>query len=137
LVNQIKILRETDPDPNDALRELSPSIDSAIFLDRSTDWITPMLTQLTYEGLIDESFEIKSCELSISTCNFRLALMISLFCTSQRRFARLRDYFSDTWCCRCPSSRVVSAQEAPLQQRVRSAIRGPSRSKLSGRPTQA
>lgn len=73
-----------------------------------------MLTQLTYEGLIDESFGIKSCELSIPTCDFRLTLTISLSCTSQRRLARLRDHFSDTWCCRCPSSGLVSAQEAPL-----------------------
>jgi hypothetical protein len=63
----VAVLRETDPDPSDALRELSPSIDAAIFLDRSTDWVTPMLTMLTYEGLVDETFGIKSCA-SASSC---------------------------------------------------------------------
>ena len=34
-------------------------IDELILIDRSTDLVTPMLTQLTYEGLIDEQFVIK------------------------------------------------------------------------------
>ena len=34
-------------------------IDELILIDRSTDLITPMLTQLTYEGLVDEMFGIK------------------------------------------------------------------------------
>ncbi|XP_003380022.1 vacuolar protein sorting-associated protein 33A [Trichinella spiralis] len=34
-------------------------IDSIIIFDRSIDYITPMVTQLTYEGLIDEIFGIK------------------------------------------------------------------------------
>jgi len=32
-----------------------------IVLDRSVDWVTPMCTQLTYEGLIDEIMGIKNC----------------------------------------------------------------------------
>ena len=36
--------------------------DSLIVLDRRVDMITPMLTQLTYEGLIDEFFGIKNCK---------------------------------------------------------------------------
>lgn len=36
--------------------------DSLIILDRRVDMITPMLTQLTYEGLIDEFFGIKNCK---------------------------------------------------------------------------
>ncbi|KAH9929757.1 Sec1-like protein [Fomitopsis serialis] len=35
-------------------------IDSLIIIDRGADMITPLLTQLTYEGLIDESFGIKN-----------------------------------------------------------------------------
>jgi len=35
-------------------------IDSIILLDRSVDLVTPLLTQLTYEGLIDELFGIKN-----------------------------------------------------------------------------
>ncbi len=34
-------------------------IDNLVLLDRNTDLLTPMMTQLTYEGLIDETFEIK------------------------------------------------------------------------------
>ncbi|KAJ3185945.1 hypothetical protein HDU85_000859 [Gaertneriomyces sp. JEL0708] len=35
-------------------------IDSLIIIDRSVDLVTPMCTQLTYEGLIDEFFGIRS-----------------------------------------------------------------------------
>ncbi|EGC32075.1 hypothetical protein DICPUDRAFT_155993 [Dictyostelium purpureum] len=37
-----------------------PEIDSLILLDREVDTITPMCTQLTYEGLIDETFGINN-----------------------------------------------------------------------------
>jgi len=36
-------------------------IDSLVILDRKVDMITPLLTQLTYEGLIDELIGIKNC----------------------------------------------------------------------------
>jgi hypothetical protein len=40
--------------------KLTPgSIDSIIILDRQVDMVTPMCTQLTYEGLLDEIFGIK------------------------------------------------------------------------------
>ena len=42
--------------------QLSPKIDNLILIDRSVDMITPMMTQLTYEGLIDEHFGIKYSE---------------------------------------------------------------------------
>ena len=38
----------------------SQSIESLIIIDREVDFITPLLTQLTYEGLIDEKFGIKN-----------------------------------------------------------------------------
>lgn len=47
----------------DTLLTLSENIDSLIILDRRVDMITPFLTQLTYEGLIDEVIGIKNCEL--------------------------------------------------------------------------
>ena len=37
---------------------VSPQFDTLIILDRQVDLISPLITQLTYEGLIDESFEI-------------------------------------------------------------------------------
>ena len=36
-----------------------PEIDSLILIDRQVDMITPVMTQLTYEGRIDELFSIK------------------------------------------------------------------------------
>jgi vacuolar protein sorting-associated protein 33A len=42
--------------------ETSDKIDSLIILDRGVDMITPLLTQLTYEGLVDELIGIKNCE---------------------------------------------------------------------------
>lgn len=40
----------------------SQSIESLIIIDREVDFITPLLTQLTYEGLIDEKYGIKNSE---------------------------------------------------------------------------
>ena len=40
--------------------DMAPQIDTIIILDRKVDLITPFLTQLTYEGLIDELFGIKN-----------------------------------------------------------------------------
>ena len=40
-------------------KEISPQIDAVVFLDRSVDLLTPLSTQLTYEGLIDELYGIK------------------------------------------------------------------------------
>ncbi|ELU41150.1 ATP binding protein [Rhizoctonia solani AG-1 IA] len=42
--------------------DISKQFDSLIIIDRSTDLITPFLTQLTYEGLLDEYFGIKNCK---------------------------------------------------------------------------
>ncbi|KAM3444019.1 hypothetical protein NHJ13734_001618 [Beauveria thailandica] len=41
--------------------KLTPSMtnESVIIIDREVDFVTPLLTQLTYEGLIDELFEIQ------------------------------------------------------------------------------
>ena len=43
----------------------SPSIESLIIIDRGVDFATPLLTQLTYEGLIDEMFGIKDNQAAI------------------------------------------------------------------------
>ncbi|KAF9906448.1 hypothetical protein BX616_000721 [Lobosporangium transversale] len=40
--------------------QMSQNIDSLIILDRDVDLVTPLCTQLTYEGLIDEIFHIKN-----------------------------------------------------------------------------
>lgn len=54
-----KAANGSSPDP---LLSSSPKIDSLIVLDRRVDMITPLLTQLTYEGLVDELIGIKNCE---------------------------------------------------------------------------
>lgn len=46
--------------------QLSQNIDSLIIIDRSVDMVTPLCTQLTYEGLIDEIFHIKNCEYTMN-----------------------------------------------------------------------
>ena len=40
--------------------EPSDQVDALIILDRSVDWVTPMCTQLTYEGMLDEYVGIKN-----------------------------------------------------------------------------
>jgi hypothetical protein len=39
---------------------IAPEIDQLILIDRDVDMVTPMCTQLTYEGLIDEIFGINT-----------------------------------------------------------------------------
>lgn len=51
----------SDPS-NPALTNPSSVIDSLIIIDRSVDLATPLCSQLTYEGLIDEVIGIKSGE---------------------------------------------------------------------------
>ncbi|KAG5942620.1 hypothetical protein E4U53_007213 [Claviceps sorghi] len=48
---------------------LSPSTvnESIIIIDREIDFVTPLLTQLTYEGLIDEVFEIQHNQTKVDT----------------------------------------------------------------------
>ncbi len=45
--------------PQNQEPQITPKIDNLILIDRTVDMITPMMTQLTYEGLIDEIFGIK------------------------------------------------------------------------------
>lgn len=48
---------------------LTPSTtnESIIIIDREVDFVTPLLTQLTYEGLIDEIFEIENNQTKVDT----------------------------------------------------------------------
>lgn len=48
-------------EPNHAaLQTLSPQIDALVVFDRTVDMVTPFSTQLTYEGLIDETLGIRN-----------------------------------------------------------------------------
>lgn len=39
---------------------ITPQIDNLLILDRNVDLLTPLMSQLTYEGLIDEIFNINN-----------------------------------------------------------------------------
>lgn len=58
LLDKESILLPANSDPSIT----SDKFDSLIILDRRVDMITPLLTQLTYEGLVDELVGIKNCE---------------------------------------------------------------------------
>jgi hypothetical protein len=51
--------RQSDPALYGDL-EMSNQVDSLIIIDRSVDWVTPMCTQLTFEGLLDEYVGVKN-----------------------------------------------------------------------------
>lgn len=57
----IRLRKETSPTDPTAIPPTT-SIDSLIILDRQVDMVTPLCTQLTYEGLVDEVVGIKNCE---------------------------------------------------------------------------
>lgn len=44
------------------LPQVAPKIEQLIVIERSVDLLTPLTTQLTYEGLIDQCFGINNCE---------------------------------------------------------------------------
>jgi hypothetical protein len=46
----------------EGLVDISDTFDSLVVIDRRVDMITPLLTQLTYEGLIDEIVHVKNCK---------------------------------------------------------------------------
>lgn len=48
--------------PNSKANRNYKTIDHLVLIDRSVDLMTPMATQLTFEGLIDELFGIDCCK---------------------------------------------------------------------------
>ena len=59
LMNRMRREIGVDSDP-----PISPQFDTLLILDRTVDLTTPVVTQLTYEGLIDEFYGIKHSEKS-------------------------------------------------------------------------
>lgn len=54
------VLRQSKALPVDhPSQKITPEIDTLILIDRTVDLITPMCTQLTYEGIVDEVFSIQ------------------------------------------------------------------------------
>lgn len=56
----VNLMQKLMCDENDMGEEDPSQIDRLLIIDRTSDLITPMLTQLTYEGLIDEAFGINN-----------------------------------------------------------------------------
>jgi excinuclease UvrABC ATPase subunit len=57
----------------DDLQSIFPQvseIDSLVILDRTVDLVTPMCTQLTYEGLIDEVYGIHNSTYQGKQCRY-------------------------------------------------------------------
>lgn len=57
-----KIQQESETDADD----IRPEIDRLLILDRTIDFVSPLVTQLTYEGLIDEVYGIHNGEVNHS-----------------------------------------------------------------------
>ena len=57
--NLLRMRLETDLDQP----PLAPAIDTLVLMDRNVDPLTPLLTQLTYEGLLDELIGINSASI--------------------------------------------------------------------------
>ena len=55
--------------------QITPQIDNLLILDRNVDLLTPLLSQLTYEGLIDEIFDISNSKLEMF-CIIRMSLFL-------------------------------------------------------------
>lgn len=49
-----------EPRPRAPLNNSVSQIDHLLLIDRAVDLLSPLATQLTYEGLIDEIFEINN-----------------------------------------------------------------------------
>ncbi|GJE86210.1 Sec1-like protein [Phanerochaete sordida] len=61
-----KNLETSTPDnANNMLGTMSDKLDSLIIIDRRVDMVTPLLTQLTYEGLIDEVIGLRNSHVEL------------------------------------------------------------------------
>ena len=49
--------------------QITPQIDDLFLIDRTVDPLTPLLTQLTYEGLIDEVYDIQNSKRQDLPCS--------------------------------------------------------------------
>ena len=81
--------------PEYAEIEQSTSVDSLIIIDRAVDWVTPMCTQLTYEGMLDEFVGIKNGERRSALLSYlehpaepQVTSRLTLLCSILRRLPR-------------------------------------------------
>jgi hypothetical protein len=73
----VKLHAQQTPTPGaPAAQGISEKFDSLIIIDRRVDMVTPMLTQLTYEGIIDEFVGVSNSKALTSHFNcFSLILI--------------------------------------------------------------
>ena len=57
----VRLRRELPATAGPSSELLAGPIDSLVIIDRSVDMVTPLCTQLTYEGLVDEFVGIRNC----------------------------------------------------------------------------
>ena len=71
--------------------QVPPQIDTLLLIDRNVDLLTPLFTQLTYEGLIDELYGIHNSELCciLLIGLFRNGILCSS-CKSNTRYLKIR-----------------------------------------------
>ena len=67
----------------ESLLDVSDVFDSLIIIDRRVDMITPLLTQLTYEGLIDEVIRIRHCKYPIVSPQLNIDICLQPILRSQ------------------------------------------------------
>ena len=63
----------------DVESQITPLVDCLLLIDRNVDLITPLLTQLTYEGLIDENFKIENSKIVYLSAFFSFLLCYHYF----------------------------------------------------------
>ncbi|KAG5502957.1 hypothetical protein JKF63_04730 [Porcisia hertigi] len=59
----VQLLRRMQNDVGQSfITDIPSEVETLIIMDRCVDLVTPLMTQLTYEGLIDELYNIENCE---------------------------------------------------------------------------
>jgi len=99
----VRLNAQQPPSPG-SVSGISDKFDSLIIIDRRVDMITPMLTQLTYEGLIDEFLSIKNCSYPSLTSS---SAMVLTSCCFQPMFSSQQHWLRPL--------RLVRRQDKPRQ----------------------
>src|SRR3989338_5942274 len=77
LVKDMLIRMRNERGPSES--SIIPEIESLILIDRQVDMVTPMVTQQTFEGLIDEILGVNCIFFSLSLFNFFSSIFLLIF----------------------------------------------------------
>lgn len=86
----LRLRREKGPQPG-AGAAARPQIDALVILDRSVDLVTPLCTQLTYEGLCDEILRVVNGAIELPSDQDPTAVKKVRLNSSDALFQQLRD----------------------------------------------